>query len=215
MSMLSNSNIDACDADEEDLASGSGPSSEPFQSKKPRSSVRFEKKSMMAFIEYPSHSELQRRWDTKAEVDMYKRKLVQERNYISRKMASTSQIETDDLILCIGMEKILSINVCKEVKRRQKQHVLSILEEQARQELCNVVDVEPYQDYLRIIRNGRTIGHISWLMVIGEIGRLIVILTKLIEKSNVVYKLKLRSQNYIPLSTIFITSIHIRPKSMS
>ena len=60
VSMLSNSNIDACDADEEDLASGSGPSSEPFQSKKPRSSVRFEKKSMMAFIEYPSHSELQR-----------------------------------------------------------------------------------------------------------------------------------------------------------
>ena len=142
MSMLSNSNIDACDADEEDLASGSGPSSEPFQSKKPRSSVRFEKKSMMAFIEYPSHSELQRRWDTKAEVDMYKRKLVQERNYISRKLASTSQIQTDDLILCIGMEKILSINVCKEVKRRQKQHVRSILEEQARQELCNVVDVE-------------------------------------------------------------------------
>ena len=30
VSMLSNSNIDACDADEEDLASGSGPSSEPF-----------------------------------------------------------------------------------------------------------------------------------------------------------------------------------------
>ena len=40
------------------------------------------------------------------------------------------------------MEKILSINVCKEVKRRQKQHVRSILEEQARQELCNVVDVD-------------------------------------------------------------------------
>jgi len=146
MNMLhSNSNIDARD-DEEDLASagsGSGPpSSETFKSKKPQLTVRFAKKSMMTFIEYPSHSELQRRWDTKAEVDMYKRKLVQERNYISRKLASTSQIETDDLILCIGMEKILSINVCKEVKRRQKQHVRSILEEQARQELCNVVDVE-------------------------------------------------------------------------
>ena len=143
MNMLrSNSSIDAHD-DEEDLASGSGPpSSETFKSKKPQLTVRFAEKSMMTFIEYPSHSELQRRWDTKAEVDMYKRKLVQERNYISRKLASTSQIETDDLILCIGMEKILSINVCKEVKRRQKQHVLSILEEQARQELCNVVDVE-------------------------------------------------------------------------
>lgn len=138
----SNSSIDARD-DEEDLASGSGPpSSETFKSKKPQLTVRFAKKSMMTFIEYPSHSELRRRWDTKAEVDMYKRKLVQERNYISRKLASTSQIETDDLILCIGMEKILSINVCKEVKRRQKQHVRSILEEQARQELCNVVDVE-------------------------------------------------------------------------
>ena len=137
----SNSNIDARD-DEEDLASGSGPSPETFKSKKPQLTVRFAKKSMMTFIEYPSHSELQRRWDTKVEVDMYKRKLVQERNYISRKLASTSQIETDDLILCIGMEKILSINVCKEVKRRQKQHVRSILEEQARQELCNVVDVE-------------------------------------------------------------------------
>ena len=110
------------------------------------------------------------RWDTKAEVDMYKRKLVQERNYISRKLASTSQIQTDDLILCIGMEKILSINVCKEVKRRQKQHVLSILEEQARQELCNVVDVEALS---RLSQNNskwtNNRSHtLSWLMVIGE-----------------------------------------------
>ena len=121
------------DASADDISSPIPPSE--------KKSVRFAMKSTLALVEYPSSSELRRRWNTQDELDELKRKLLRDRYIISRKLA-TSQIETDDLIICIGMEKLLSPELCRSVKQRQKQHVRSILEEQERQDSCNIVDEE-------------------------------------------------------------------------
>ena len=119
------------------------PLSEESKAKKKatKKSVRFCKRSTLVIVEYPSSSELRRRWNTQDEQDDFKRRLLRDRNVISRKLR-TSQIETDDLIICIGMEKLLSPELCRSVKQRQKQHVRSILEEQERKDSCNIVDEE-------------------------------------------------------------------------
>ena len=105
-------------------------------------SVRFAEKGIITFIDLPDHAERRERWFSEDDNDTFKRRLLQERRRISRKLTTTTTIDNDDLIMCIGMEKLLTPKLSRSVKQRQLDHLHSILAEQERQEVENIVDEE-------------------------------------------------------------------------
>jgi len=106
-------------------------------------SVRFAEKGLITFIDLPDHAERRERWFTEDDNDTFKRRLLQERHRISSKLTTTTTpIDNDDLIMCIGMEKLLTPKLSRIVKQRQLGHLHSILAEQERQEVESIVDEE-------------------------------------------------------------------------
>lgn len=104
-------------------------------------SVRFAEKSLVTYIDLPDHAERRERWFSEDDNDTFKRRLLQERHRISRKL-TTTPIDNDDLIMCIGMEKLITPKLSRLVKQRQLDHLHSILAEQERQEVENIIDEE-------------------------------------------------------------------------
>ena len=106
-------------------------------------SVRFAEKGLITFIDLPDHDERRERWFFEDDIDTFKRRMLQERHRISSKLTTTTTpIDNDDLIMCIGMEKLLTPKLSRIVKQRQLDHLHSILAEQERQENEKIVDEE-------------------------------------------------------------------------
>ena len=106
-------------------------------------SVRFAEKGLITFIDLPDHDERRERWFFEDDIDTFKRRMLQERHRISSKLTTTTTpIDNDDLIMCIGMEKLLTPKLSRIVKQRQLDHLHSILAEQERQEVENIIDEE-------------------------------------------------------------------------
>lgn len=102
--------------------------------------VSFAKKSCMSLVEYPPHDERRRRWLTHDDYDNFKRKLLRDRRSVARKLASPTT--SVDILLCVGMEKIFTHDIHRLVKQRQAEHVAAILEEQERQDLLGLNDIQ-------------------------------------------------------------------------
>ena len=110
-------------------------SNEPMKKKEPKKDVRFSETSRMTLIEYPPAAEISRRWYLPHERDNLKRILLQDIFEMSCKLASTpmENISQDDLLMCIGMETLLSPDLSRAVKERKRRHSRTILIAQAQQ----------------------------------------------------------------------------------
>ena len=130
----------SCKEEEEEAELSTATANNNNNNNKPVS-VRFAEKGLVTFIDLPDHAERRERWFSEDDNDTFKRRLLQERHRISRKL-TTTPIDNDDLIMCIGMEKLLTPKLSRLVKQRQLDHLHSILAEQKRQEVENIIDEE-------------------------------------------------------------------------
>ena len=59
---------------------------------------------------------------------------------MARKLATSAT--SVDILSCVGMEKIFTQDIHRLVKQRQAEHVAAILEEQERQDLLGLNDIQ-------------------------------------------------------------------------
>ena len=110
-------------------------------------SVRFTAYSCMILIDCPDKDEMRKRWYTEENYSTFKR-LKRKQVFrdilpmISKVVTSPADLRSDDVLLCIGMEKYLTIDTNRIVRRKQAKHVRTILDEQERQDMRGIVDVD-------------------------------------------------------------------------
>ena len=104
-------------------------------------SVRFTQMSYLIIIDKPNKEEARRRWYNHDDYDNFRYTIARDRYHLSRKL-ETSPATSEDVLMCVGMEKIFSQDINRRVKQKQAEHVHAILGEQERQDMQGVVDVD-------------------------------------------------------------------------
>lgn len=112
--------------------------------KSPKRSVRFSETSSMRCFDCPSKKEVRRRWYSREERDSLKREFLQDLRYMARRLATTpiERVGSEDLVMCVGMESMLSHDISRGVRERKRYHRRLILSAQARQDSMDIVDEE-------------------------------------------------------------------------
>ena len=88
----------------------------------------------MTLVDYASPSQRRCLWYSPNERDELKRELLHDVQLVSLHLARTpmERVHHTDLVMCIGMEALLSPELSRLVKLRKKRHVKLILRAQAR-----------------------------------------------------------------------------------
>ena len=98
-------------------------------------SVRFTQYSAMVIIERPKRNEARRSWYNRRDYDNFKYTLLRDQYIMKCKLAASpaAAVESEDVLMCVGMEKIFTPLT---VQQRKAKHLWTILNRQ------DVVDAE-------------------------------------------------------------------------
>ncbi len=98
----------------------------------------------MTLVSYATPSQRRTLWYSPDERDELKRELLRDVHLVSLHLARTpmEHVHHSDLVMCIGMETLLSPELSRLVKLRKRRHVKLVLLAQARQASRGVVDTE-------------------------------------------------------------------------
>ena len=85
----------------------------------------------MILIDCPDKDEMRKRWYTEENYSTFKRlkrkQVFRDILPMTRKVVtSPADLQSDDVLLCIGMEKYLTIDTNRIVRRKQAKHVRTI-----------------------------------------------------------------------------------------
>jgi hypothetical protein len=108
--------------------------------------VTFANMAEVSLIDKPPQDDIDKTWNSKQEMNAFKRTLLNDGRRMAKFLANTSRgsVTNDELVNCIGIEFLLSPELLAKARDGKRLHSAAVLSEQARQRVfgeCNADDL--------------------------------------------------------------------------